>query len=82
MKTELALLMTNDGNPVMSLKQVADLLGITERTAENKIYAKTFPIPVFKLGTKWAAHVSDLAKHIDEQREDATRLLQQQRHTA
>jgi len=82
MKTVLALLMMNEGRPVMTLKDVADIMGITERTAENKVYAQEFPIPVFKLGSKWVAHVHDVANHIDAQRAGAITLLQQQRKAA
>jgi hypothetical protein len=70
MRTELALLLTNDG-PVMFAPKVAELLDITERTLENQIYAEKCPIPMFKLGSKWAAHVSDVAAYIDRQATEA-----------
>lgn len=70
MRTELALLLTNDG-PIMSAPKVAELLGITERSLENQIYAEKCPIPMFKMGSKWAAHVSDVAAHIDRQADEA-----------
>jgi hypothetical protein len=75
MKTELALLLTHE-TPVMSLKEVAELFGIVERSLENKIYAGECPIPMFKVGNKFAAHISDVAAYIDAQREDAIKLLQ------
>jgi len=75
MKTELALLMTYD-KPIMSLEQVAELLGVGARTLENKIYAQECPVPMFKLGSKWSAHVADVAAYIDAQRAAATNLLQ------
>lgn len=75
MKTELALLLTHDG-PTMTHEQVATLLGIGARTLENRIYANECPIPMFKVGTKWAAHISDVAKYIDDQRAAAIKLLQ------
>lgn len=67
MKTELALLLTHN-SPIMSAAEVADLLRITERTLENQIYEQRCPIPMFKLGSKYAAHISDVAAYIDAQR--------------
>lgn len=64
MKTELALLLTHD-KPIMTAAQVADLLGITERSLENQIYAERCPIPMFKVGSKYAAHITDVAGHVD-----------------
>lgn len=71
MKTELMLLIKTDGDPTMPIDMVAKLLGIEVRTLENRIYAQTTPFTMFKLGTKWVAHVTDVAKHIDDQREAA-----------
>jgi hypothetical protein len=81
MKTELALLLVNEG-PIMPAKGVADLLGITERTLENQIYAERCPVPMFKVGSKYAAHVTDVAAYIDSQRAGAIELLQQRREAA
>lgn len=78
MKTELALLLTHD-RPTMTMEQVADLLGIGSRTLENRIYAKTCPIPMFKIGGNWAAHIMDVAKYIDDQRSDAMKMLEESR---
>ena len=75
MKTELALLLAYDG-PVMQAKDVAALMGISERTLENQIYRKDCPIPMFKVGNKYAAHISDVATYIDTQRASALKLLQ------
>ncbi len=75
MKTELALLLTHD-RPVMMADEVAELMGIGERTLENKIYPQSCPIPMFKLGSRYAAHINDVAKYIDAQRASATELLQ------
>jgi hypothetical protein len=47
---------------------VAELMGITPRTLENQIYAERCPIPLFKVGSKYAAHISDVAAYIDAQR--------------
>lgn len=81
MKTELALLLTHD-TPIMSAGQVAELMGITERTLENQIYAERCPIPMFKVGSKFAAHISDVAGYIDGQRAAAIELLQQRPQAA
>jgi hypothetical protein len=67
MKTELALLLVHAG-PVIPAAAIAEMMRITERTLENRIYAKECPIPMFKIGNKWAAHVSDVACYIDAQR--------------
>jgi hypothetical protein len=74
-KTELALLLSYS-SPVVLAKDVAALMGIGERTLENQIYAKACPVPMFKLGSSWAAHISDIANYIDNQHADAMRLLQ------
>ena len=81
MKTELALLLLHDG-PILPAKAVADLMRITERTLENQIYAETCPVPMFKVGNKYAAHVTDVAAYIDAQRSGAIELLQQRRKAA
>jgi hypothetical protein len=74
MKTELALLLLHEG-PTMPAKEVADLMGIGERTLENKIYAADCPIPMFKIGNKFNAHIADVAKYIDAQREAAVKAM-------
>lgn len=73
MKTEMMLLIQTDGRPTLKLSEVAALLSIDPRTAQNKIYAHRMPFPMFKLGDSgdWVAHVSDVAKYIDDQREAA-----------
>lgn len=76
MKTEIALLLTYN-KPIMNCKEVADLMGIGERTLENRIYAMECPVSMFKIGNKWHAHISDVAKYIDDQRAAATDLLRQ-----
>lgn len=72
MKTEYLLLLTYEG-PTMTLEQVAKFLGVTPRTLENQIYGERCPIPMFKVGSRYAAHISDVARYIDEQREAATK---------
>lgn len=74
MKTEFALLLQYE-RPTMTCKEVADILGIGERTLENQIYDQRCPIPMFKIGSKWAAHVSDVAAYIDGQRAAALKEL-------
>ncbi|MCY1173944.1 hypothetical protein D9M73_141280 [compost metagenome] len=81
MRTELALLLVYE-KPVMSLGQVAELMGLAPRTLENKIYAHTAPVPMFKIERDWYAHVTDVATYIDEQRAAATKLLQDARQPA
>jgi Pyocin activator protein PrtN len=73
MKTELALLMLTDGRPSMTLEELAKLRNIDPRTALNQIHAKRFPIPVWKDGAGYFAHVGDVAKWLDGQREQAAR---------
>ena len=68
MKTELALLMQTDGKPAMPLEKVAENLGISARTLQNKHYAKSCPVPLFKMGNGLFAHVADVADYIDAQR--------------
>ena len=57
--------------PVLTLDDVAELMGIAARSLENKIYAQECPVPMFKLGNKWHCHVNDFANYIDTQREAA-----------
>lgn len=73
MKTEMMLLIQTDGRPTLNLGEIASLLSISPRTAQNKIYEHRLPFPVFKLGDSgdWVAHISDVAKYIDEKREEA-----------
>lgn len=70
-KTELMLLTMTDGQPTLNLAQIAELLGITEPSAKNLIYRKDVPFKVFQVGTKWCAHVCDVATYIDAQRKAA-----------
>lgn len=81
MKTELALLLTY-GKPTLGLEDVANLMEIKPRSLENRIYEKRCPIPMFKIGDTWAAHVTDVAQYIDTQRAAAIELLQQPRQAA
>jgi excisionase family DNA binding protein len=75
MKTELFLLLQYE-RPTMTCKEVADILGVGERTLENQIYKKECPVPMFKIGSKWNAHVSDVAAYIDAQRADALKDME------
>lgn len=70
-KTELMLLVMTGGAPVLNLQQLASLRNIQRATLLNQIYSKACPIPVFKDGNEWFAHVSDVAAWIDEQRKQA-----------
>lgn len=80
MKTEMMLLLQTDGQPTMTLAAVAALLGIGVRTAQNRIYANTMPFPMFQVGSEWRAHVSDVARYVDKQREDATAKWSHEHH--
>lgn len=75
MRTELALLLMTDGEPVMPLNRVAKMMGIGERTALNKVYDHTLGVPAFKMGSEWVVHVADIANHIDAQRASAMEVL-------
>lgn len=73
MKTEMMLLLQTDGRPTLNLSEVAALLSLEPRSVQNKIYKHAMPFPVFKLGDSgdWMAHISDVARYIDEQRDAA-----------
>lgn len=77
MRTEMMLLIQTDGRPTLNLAEVSKLLSIEPRTAQNRIYAHRMPFPMFKLGDSgdWVAHVSDVAKYIDEQRDAALKAV-------
>lgn len=62
----------------MTVKDLGELLNVTPRTVQNRIYQQSLPFPVFKLADtgEWVAHVSDVASHIDTQREQAAKLMQ------
>ena len=77
MKTALYLLMLTEGNPLMGVDRLADLLHLNKRTVQNKHYSKELSIPLFKVeGGELFAHVSDVAAYIDAQRAAAMTLLQ------
>jgi hypothetical protein len=78
MKTELMLLIQTNGRPTMNVADISSLLNMTQRTVQNRIYKHTMPFPVFKLADsgEWVAHISDVATHIDTQREEATKAMQ------
>lgn len=73
----MMLLIQTDGRPTLNLAEVSKLLSIEPRTAQNRIYAHRMPFPMFKLGDSgdWVAHVSDVAKYIDEQRDAALKAV-------
>jgi hypothetical protein len=78
MKTELMLLIQTDGCPTMTVADMSKLLNLSPRSVQNRIYKKDMPFPVFKLADsgEWVAHVSDVATHIDTQREEAAKMMQ------
>lgn len=77
MKTELMLLIQTDGCPTMTVADMGKLLNLTPRSVQNRIYKKDLPFPVFKLADsgEWVAHVSDVATHIDNQRDEAAKAM-------
>lgn len=78
MKTELMLLIQTDGRPTMTIADLSRLLNVTPRSVQNRIYKKDMPFPIFKIADsgEWVAHVSDVATHIDAQRDEATKAMQ------
>lgn len=74
MRTALALLLVYD-SPLLTLEQLAALMGLDARSLQNKVYANECPFPVFKVGTKWHATVNDVAAYIDTQRNEAAKML-------
>jgi hypothetical protein len=76
MKTDLYLLMLTEGRPIMTVEELAKLLGLNKRTLENRHYAHALSIPLFKLcGSALFAHVADVASYIDGQRMAAMEML-------
>ena len=73
MLTELALLTLTEGRPIMSLAELAKLRNIDRRTALNQIHLNRFPVPIWKDGSGYFAHVGDVARWLDSQRELATK---------
>jgi len=71
MITELALLALTEGRPIMSLAELAKLRNIDRRTALNQIHLRRFPIPVWKDGGGYFAHIGDVARWLDSQRQSA-----------
>lgn len=65
--TKFALLLSNDGSPLMGERAVAELLGISVRTLANQRSAGSCPIPMARIGAAWSAHVDDVAAYIDAQ---------------
>lgn len=84
MNTQFAL-MARFESPTVHLKEICEeFFGIKPKTAEQKAKAQSLPVPAFKLIDSERAptlvNVSDLAKHIDTQRELAAKdweLIQQ-----
>ena len=64
-KTEYMLMSQTNGLPVMHTDGLAKLLNVTRRSLQNQIYSKRLPFPVFRIGTEWVAHVSDVATWLD-----------------
>jgi len=71
MKTLMALLIVNDGSPIMTHRTLAKLRGKSPRTLLNELSARRNPIPMWKDGGDWICTVADVAAWIDRQREQA-----------
>jgi len=67
MNTSFALLAQFE-KPVLGVKELASLFGISPRTVENKIVRGEFEVKTFLMGSKPAAHIADVASYIDKQR--------------
>jgi hypothetical protein len=65
------LLVWTGGQPIVPLESLAKMRNIEPRTLLNSIYNKTSPIPMFRDGKRWYAHVTDVATWIDQMREAA-----------
>ena len=62
------LLVMTSGSPLVSLEQAAELCNVVPRTLINQISRGEAPFKMFKAGSRWAAHVSDVADWIDTQK--------------
>lgn len=76
MRTDLYLLMLTEGRPFMRLDELAKLVNMTEPSLKNKIRDKRFAILTFRLDGELVAHVSDVAKYIEDERAAALKMLQ------
>lgn len=63
------------GKLILTLTEVAAELGMEVGTAHNQIGAGTFPIPTRKMGKNRVADLRDLAKYIDQQREQSNQIF-------
>lgn len=60
---------------VMSLDEVCHEIGAEFGTVRNEMSAGTFPIPTRKEGKHVVADVRDVGRFLDEQRDQASRLI-------
>ena len=75
MKTEM-LLMAQYEKPVIPLEYICqEYFGLAPASAKQKASSATLPIPAVRLGNSqkspWVIHIFDLAKYIDEKRQEA-----------
>ena len=71
MRTLTALLITYDGRPAITIDELAALRAKSVKTIRNEISDKTCPVPMWKDGGVWQCHLADVARWLDQQREDA-----------
>lgn len=57
--------------PRLSMKQLAEVLGITVNTLYNQRTSGTLAVPTYEDGQRWADY-RDVAKHLDDCRARAT----------
>ncbi len=80
-RTEIMLLLMTDGRPTLNVEEICGLLNVQRPSLMNRIYANKLPFAVFQIegSAEWCAHVSDVAAHIDQQREEASKIVDGER---
>ncbi|MCE8015945.1 pyocin activator protein PrtN [Halomonas sp. MCCC 1A17488] len=81
MNTYFGLLAEFDGRAEIPLEEVAPrYFGINARTASMRAGAQALPVPVYRAGdsqkSPWLVSAVDLAKYLDEKRDEARQLWQ------
>ena len=67
----------NNPQEILNLKEVAELLGMSERTIYN--WAQTKYIPSFKLGKSWRFNKSEITQWINSNRDTESNIPPYQR---
>jgi hypothetical protein len=68
MRTLIALLIANEGRPVMTHDELARLRGLSSRTVLREISEDRCPVPMWKDGSIWLCQVADIATWMDRER--------------